>query len=260
MPWRRLPTCASRTDFASALRALGEAHKTVRLDQTTAVEALGRLVTEAGGKVDAGRRSDHRDEGGEERGRDRRRARGAAPRRRGDRALPRLVRPRGAERAAERDRLRGGARNVPTRDRRAQGRRRSTPSPAPARTARSCTTASPQATNRTLAPGELFLLDSGGQYRDGTTDITRTIAVGAPSEEMRDRFTRVLKGHIAIARAVFPDGTPARSSTASRGITCGQAGARLRPRHRPRRRHLPRRARRPGAHPQVGNRRRSSPA
>jgi Xaa-Pro aminopeptidase len=63
-----------------------------------------------------------------------------------------------------------------------------------------------RATNRTLAPGELFLVDSGAQYEDGTTDITRTIAVGTPASEMRERFTRVLKGHIAIARAVFPDG------------------------------------------------------
>jgi Xaa-Pro aminopeptidase len=62
-------------------------------------------------------------------------------------------------------------------------------------------------TNRLIAPGGLFLLDSGAQYQDGTTDITRTLAVGAPTAEMRERFTRVLKGHIAIARAVFPDGT-----------------------------------------------------
>src|SRR6266851_2019597 len=62
-------------------------------------------------------------------------------------------------------------------------------------------------TNRTIVPGEPFLVDSGGQYQDGTTDITRTVAVGEPSAEMRDRFTRVLRGHIAIARAVFPDGT-----------------------------------------------------
>jgi Xaa-Pro aminopeptidase len=53
----------------------------------------------------------------------------------------------------------------------------------------------------------LFLIDSGAQYEDGTTDITRTIAVGKPSAEMRDRFTRVLKGHIAVVRAVFPRGT-----------------------------------------------------
>jgi Xaa-Pro aminopeptidase len=64
-----------------------------------------------------------------------------------------------------------------------------------------------RATDRTIAPGELFLVDSGAQYEDGTTDITRTIAIGTPSPEMRQRFTRVLKGHIAIARAVFPDGT-----------------------------------------------------
>jgi len=60
--------------------------------------------------------------------------------------------------------------------------------------------------NRAIAPGDLFLIDSGGQYLDGTTDITRTVIVGEPTAEMRDRFTRVLKGHIAIATAVFPDG------------------------------------------------------
>jgi Xaa-Pro aminopeptidase len=60
--------------------------------------------------------------------------------------------------------------------------------------------------NRRIENG-LFLIDSGGQYEDGTTDITRTIAIGEPSAEMKDRFTRVLKGHIAIARAVFPKGT-----------------------------------------------------
>ena len=62
-------------------------------------------------------------------------------------------------------------------------------------------------TNRRIASGELLLIDSGAQYQDGTTDVTRTIAVGTPTAEMRDRFTRVLRGHIAIARAVFPDGT-----------------------------------------------------
>lgn len=61
--------------------------------------------------------------------------------------------------------------------------------------------------NRTLAPGTLYLVDSGGQYLDGTTDVTRTVAIGAPSGEMRERFTRVLKGHIALATAVFPKGT-----------------------------------------------------
>ena len=62
-------------------------------------------------------------------------------------------------------------------------------------------------TNRLLVPGELYLVDSGAQYLDGTTDVTRTVAIGAPSEEMRDRFTRVLKGHIALAKACFPVGT-----------------------------------------------------
>ena len=62
-------------------------------------------------------------------------------------------------------------------------------------------------TNRRIAPGDLLLIDSGAQYEDGTTDVTRTIAIGEPTPEMRDRFTRVLRGHIAIARAHFPDGT-----------------------------------------------------
>ena len=62
-------------------------------------------------------------------------------------------------------------------------------------------------TNRRIAPGDLLLIDSGAQYEDGTTDVTRTIAIGAPTQEMRDRFTRVLRGHIAIACALFPDGT-----------------------------------------------------
>ena len=60
--------------------------------------------------------------------------------------------------------------------------------------------------NAAVTPG-LFLIDSGGQYEEGTTDITRTIAVGETTAEMRDRYTRVLKGHIAIARALFPVGT-----------------------------------------------------
>src|SRR5437879_2753554 len=61
--------------------------------------------------------------------------------------------------------------------------------------------------NRRIAAGDLLLIDSGAQYEDGTTDVTRTIAIGKPTDEMRDPFTRVLRGHIAIARAIFPDGT-----------------------------------------------------
>jgi Xaa-Pro aminopeptidase len=63
-----------------------------------------------------------------------------------------------------------------------------------------------EASNLAIGRG-LFLIDSGGQYEDGTTDVTRTISVGRPTAELRDRFTRVLKGHIAIARAIFPRGT-----------------------------------------------------
>lgn len=62
-------------------------------------------------------------------------------------------------------------------------------------------------TNRKLEPGSLYLIDSGGQYVDGTTDVTRTVAIGTPTAEMQDRFTRVLKGHIALSRARFPKGT-----------------------------------------------------
>lgn len=58
-----------------------------------------------------------------------------------------------------------------------------------------------------IAPDMLYLVDSGAQYLDGTTDVTRTIAIGSPTIEQCDRFTRVLKGHIAIAMARFPEGT-----------------------------------------------------
>ena len=62
-------------------------------------------------------------------------------------------------------------------------------------------------TNRPLERNSIYLVDSGGQYPDGTTDVTRTVAIGTPTAEMKDRFTRVLKGHIAVARARFPEGT-----------------------------------------------------
>ncbi len=67
-----------------------------------------------------------------------------------------------------------------------------------------------EATNRTLEPGSVYLVDSGGQYPDGTTDITRTVWIGGseePSAEVKDRFTRVLKGNIALSQTVFPKGT-----------------------------------------------------
>ena len=61
--------------------------------------------------------------------------------------------------------------------------------------------------NARLELGQLYLVDSGGQYADGTTDVTRVLPIGTPTAEMRDRFTRVLQGHIALATAVFPAGT-----------------------------------------------------
>ena len=79
-------------------------------------------------------------------------------------------------------------------------------------------------TNRPLRLGELFLLDSGAQYLDGTTDVTRTIAIGTPSAEMRDRFTRVLKGHIALATCRFPTGTTGSQLDALARLALWQAG------------------------------------
>jgi len=82
-----------------------------------------------------------------------------------------------------------------------------------------------QKTNRRVQFGELLLVDSGAQYLDGTTDVTRTIAIGAPSQEMKERFTLVLKGHIALGSARFPAGTTgpqldalARTSLWSHGL------------------------------------------
>jgi len=64
-----------------------------------------------------------------------------------------------------------------------------------------------KATTKKLAKGSLFLIDSGAQYQDGTTDVTRTVPIGKPDAEMRERFTLVLKGHIALATVRFPKGT-----------------------------------------------------
>ena len=259
---KRSPTCASRPiSRRRSGRARRKRRKTVRLDQATAADALARLVIEpAAARSRAAADPIALMKAVKNAGRDRRRARRACARRRGGGALPRLVRSRGAARQAHRDRRGRGAGKLPPRHRPAQGhfvpdhlRRR-------ARTARSCITASRSKTNRAIAPGELFLIDSGAQYEDGTTDITRTVAVGEPTAEMRDRFTRVLKGHIAIARAVFPDGTTGAQldSFARQFSVAGRP--RFRPRHRPRRRQLSLGARRPGAHLQARHRRRSSAA
>ncbi len=78
--------------------------------------------------------------------------------------------------------------------------------------------------NRKLRRGSLFLIDSGAQYLDGTTDVTRTIAIGRPTPEMRDRFTRVLKGHIALARVRFPKGTTGHQLDALARVSLWEAG------------------------------------
>jgi len=191
--------------FIADLQALGAAHRTVRLDQATAADALSRLINDAGGKA----------------------LRGSDPI-----ALMKAVKNEVEIAGARAAHLRDGAavarflawfdREAPRGQlteiaavealesfRRDTGLLKDVSFP-------SISGAGPdgaivhyrvtRSTNRKIAPNELFLIDSGGQYEDGTTDITRTVAVGAPTAEMRERFTLVLKGHIAIARAVFPDG------------------------------------------------------
>ncbi len=80
-----------------------------------------------------------------------------------------------------------------------------------------------RASNRPIEPG-IFLIDSGGQYEDGTTDITRTLAVREVSEEMRRHYTLVLKGHVAISRAVFPKGTSGAQIDALARLPLWEAG------------------------------------
>ena len=79
-------------------------------------------------------------------------------------------------------------------------------------------------TVQTLERGSLFLVDSGGQYPDGTTDVTRTVPIGEPTQEMRERFTLVLKGHIALATIRFPIGTTGSNLDALARHPLWQAG------------------------------------
>lgn len=79
-------------------------------------------------------------------------------------------------------------------------------------------------TNRQLRTGEFLLVDSGAQYLDGTTDVTRTVAIGPVGDEMRRRFTRVLQGHIALARQRFPAGTTGSQLDALARMHLWQAG------------------------------------
>jgi Xaa-Pro aminopeptidase len=83
-----------------------------------------------------------------------------------------------------------------------------------------------EGSNLPIAPGSIYLVDSGGQYLDGTTDVTRTVWIGpgSPTPEMKDRYTRVLQGHIAIARAVFPEGTRGQQLDSFARAALWQAG------------------------------------
>jgi Xaa-Pro aminopeptidase len=192
--------------FAKDLAALGATQKKVRLDEATAADALAKIVTKCGGKI----------------------LRGADPI-----ALMKAVKNPveidGAHAAHRRDGV-AMLRFLAWFDREApSGKLTEIDAVAALETFRRETGALKdvsfptiagagpngaivhyrvtRASNRRILPGELFLVDSGAQYEDGTTDVTRTIAVGTPSQEMRENFTRVLKGHVALARAVFPEGT-----------------------------------------------------
>jgi Xaa-Pro aminopeptidase len=78
--------------------------------------------------------------------------------------------------------------------------------------------------NRKVERGSLLLVDSGAQYLDGTTDVTRTLAIGEPTQEMRERFTLVLKGNLALARVRFPAGTPGSALDALARVALWSSG------------------------------------
>jgi Xaa-Pro aminopeptidase len=192
--------------LAPQLTALAQAGSTIALDSTTAADALGRLIAAAGGKA----------------------VRGSDPTSL-LKAVKNPIEIEGTRRAHRRDAValaqflawidREAPKGVLTEIdavealetfRRDTGALRDVSFPTIAGTGPNGAIVHYRVTrksNRRIMPGDLLLIDSGAQYEDGTTDVTRTIAVGTPTDEMRDRFTRVLRGHIAIARAVFPDGT-----------------------------------------------------
>src|SRR6516165_8525587 len=193
-------------DFARDLAALGSAHKTVRLDRATAADAINRIVSEAGGHTSngddpialmkavkneveiAGARAAHLRDGV---------------------AVTRFL--AWLDRQAAQGKLTEIEAVEALEDFRAQtGVLKDVSFPTIAGSGPHGAIVHYRVTNksnRRIAPGEIFLIDSGAQYEDGTTDITRTVVVGEPTAEMRERFTRVLKGHIGIATAIFPDGT-----------------------------------------------------
>ena len=194
------------SEFTRGLQALGAAKANVRLDQATAADALSRIVTQAGGIAArgpdpiaamkaqknetemAGAREAHRRDGAAMARFlawfDREAAKGKLTEIDAVAALESFRRDTGLLKDVSFPTISGAGPNGAIVHYRVTRK-----------------------TNRSIARGELFLIDSGGQYEDGTTDITRTVAVGEPSANMRTHFTLVLRGHIAIARAVFPDGT-----------------------------------------------------
>ncbi len=193
-------------DFTRDLAALGNAHKTVRLDRATAADAINRIVSEAGGHTGngddpialmkavkneveiAGARAAHLRDGV---------------------AVTRFL--AWFDREAAHGKLTEIDAVEALEDFRAQtGVLKDISFPTIAGAGPHGAIVHYRVTNKSnrgIAPGEIFLIDSGAQYEDGTTDITRTVIVGEPTAEMRERFTRVLKGHIGIATAIFPDGT-----------------------------------------------------
>jgi Xaa-Pro aminopeptidase len=192
--------------FTMDLTALGSAHKTVRLDQATGADAINRIVSDAGGKISsgvdpiaqmkavknaseiAGARAAHLRDGV---------------------AVSRFL--SWFEREAPSGKLTEIDAVQALEDfRRQTGVLKDVSFPTIAGSGPHGAIVHYRVTrnsNRRISPGEIFLIDSGAQYEDGTTDITRTVVVGVPGAEMRDRFTRVLKGHIAVATAIFPEGT-----------------------------------------------------
>ena len=193
-------------NFAQDIAALGAAHRTVRLDQATAAHAIGQAITANGGKVSrgpdpialmkavknpveiAGSREAHRRDGAAVANFlawfDRTAPAGQLTEIDAVEALESFRRDTGLLRDVSFPTISGAGPNGAIVHYRVTAK-----------------------TNRGIVPGELFLINSGAQYLDGTTDITRTVIVGEATPEIRDRFTRVLKGHIAIARTVFPEGT-----------------------------------------------------
>jgi Xaa-Pro aminopeptidase len=192
-------------ELAGELAGLGREKNTVRIDQATGSDALARMITEGGGKL----------------------ARGADPIAL-MKAVKNAVEIAGARAAHERDgaavvrflawfeRAAAGGKLTEIEAvealesfRRETGQLKDISFPTIAGAGPDGAIVHYRVTRKSnrIISGGLFLIDSGAQYEDGTTDITRTLAVGGPTAEMRERFTRVLKGHIAIARAVFPEGT-----------------------------------------------------